>query len=148
MNLTKFLKGSAILLLFSSFVISCHDNDVIEKEEDNQDPDTEESINLALGKTVETRINSITGSGSNTEKANLMTDGDLTTYWESADSYKLSIHELHSNVFLESLPADNIHKIVFCNLDLRKKEPTDTASPFITSINSHLLCMYRASSRL
>ena len=45
MNLTKFLKGSAILLLFSSFVISCHDNDVIEKEEDNQDPDTEESIN-------------------------------------------------------------------------------------------------------
>ena len=69
MNLTKFLKGSAILLLFSSFVISCHDNDVIEKEEDNQDPDTEESINLALGKTVETRINSITGSGSNTEKA-------------------------------------------------------------------------------
>ena len=60
-NLTKFLKGSAILLLFSSFVISCHDNDVIEKEEDNQDPDTEESINLALGKTVETRINSITG---------------------------------------------------------------------------------------
>lgn len=91
MNLTKFLKGSAILLLFSSFVISCHDNDVIEKEEDNQDPDTEESINLALGKTVETRINSITGSGSNTEKANLMTDGDLTTYWESADSYKHSI---------------------------------------------------------
>ena len=90
-NLTKFLKGSAILLLFSSFVISCHDNDVIEKEEDNQDPDTEESINLALGKTVETRINSITGSGSNTEKANLMTDGDLTTYWESADSYKHSI---------------------------------------------------------
>ena len=91
MNLTKFLKGSAILLLFSSFVISCHDNDVIEKEEDNQDPDTEESINLALGKTVETRINSITGSGSNSEKANLMTDGDLTTYWESADSYKHSI---------------------------------------------------------
>lgn len=65
-----------------------------------------------------------------------------------SDSYKVSIHELHSNVFLESLPADNIHKIVFCNLDLRKKEPTDTASPFITSINSLLLCMYRASSRL
>ena len=38
-----------------------------------------------------------------------------------SDSYKVSIHELHSNVFLESLPADNIHKIVFCNLDLRKK---------------------------
>ena len=78
MNLTKYLKGSAILLLFSSyiflpffhlindissFIISCHDNDVIEKEEDGQRPDTEETVNLALGKTVETRINSIAGSG-------------------------------------------------------------------------------------
>jgi len=40
-NLTKYFKGSAILLLFSSFIISCHDNDVIEKEEDGQSPDTE-----------------------------------------------------------------------------------------------------------
>ena len=31
------MKGSAILLLFSSFVISCHDNDVIEKEEDKKE---------------------------------------------------------------------------------------------------------------
>ncbi len=68
-NLTKFFERKCnSFYCFPLFVISCHDNDVIEKEEDNQDPDTEESINLALGKTVETRINSITGSGSNTEK--------------------------------------------------------------------------------
>ena len=30
-----------------------------------------------------------------------------------SDSYKVSIHELHSNVFLEALPANNIHKIIF-----------------------------------
>ena len=59
MNLTKLLKGGTILLLFASFFVSCHDNGVIEKEEDNQEPEKEETINLALGKTVETRINSI-----------------------------------------------------------------------------------------
>ena len=63
-----------------------------------------------------------------------------------SDSYKVSIHELHSNVFLESLPANNIHKIVFCNLDLRKKEPTDTASPLFTSINSlYYVCTGQAA---
>lgn len=91
MNLTKLVGGGIILLLFASFMVSCHDNDVIEKEEEDQEPDTEETVNLALGKTVEARVNSITGSSSNTDKANLMTDGDLTTYWESADSYKHSV---------------------------------------------------------
>lgn len=90
MNLIKLLRPNIIFCLSALLFFSCHDDAVIDKEEDPE-PETEEIVNLALGKTVETRVNSMTGADSNTEKAGLMTDGDLTTYWESTDSYKHSI---------------------------------------------------------
>jgi chondroitin AC lyase len=47
--------------------------------------------NLAFGKTVTTRINSSTGDFSNNETANLITDGDVNTYWEATNNYKVSV---------------------------------------------------------
>ena len=64
-NLTKFLKGSAILLLFSSFVISCHDNDVIEKEEDNNSENAD---------ALEGKVFVITGSLSHFNNRNELKD--------------------------------------------------------------------------
>lgn len=74
-------------------MISCQDDEIIDsgnKDGDNQGTDTE-VVNLALGKTVETKVNDLNGQGSNPKMAGLITDGDSTTYWESADSYKHSI---------------------------------------------------------
>lgn len=93
MKLTELL-GRFFFIFLSSLAISCQDNGVIDQggneDDDNQEPDTE-VVNLALGKTVETRVNDLNGQGSNPKTAGLITDGDPTTYWESADSYKHSI---------------------------------------------------------
>ena len=92
MELIKFLRKSSWVFL-SLLMFSCQDNEVIDTgkdEEEEPEPDTE-VVNLALGKTVETKINDLNGAGSNPKAAALITDGDLTTYWESANSYKHSI---------------------------------------------------------
>ncbi|MDR3219789.1 MAG: discoidin domain-containing protein [Dysgonamonadaceae bacterium] len=47
--------------------------------------------NLAFEKTVTTRIESSTGAFSNNENAKLITDGDLDTYWEGTNNYKISV---------------------------------------------------------
>lgn len=92
MELTKLL-GRFFWIFLSFLAISCQDDEVIDpgnEDGDGQEPDTE-VVNLALGKTVETKVNDLNGQGSNPKMAGLITDGDSTTYWESADSYKHSI---------------------------------------------------------
>lgn len=92
MKMNNLLNG-VFIILCSLFMFSCQNDEVIEQDgnEDSQDPETEKVINLALGKSVETHLNDLNGNGSNPKDAALITDGDSTTYWESADSYKHSI---------------------------------------------------------
>ncbi len=49
------------------------------------------NVNLALNKSVSAKVNDMNGSSSNDEIAYRMTDGDATTWWESANSYKHSV---------------------------------------------------------
>ncbi len=48
-------------------------------------------VNIALNKVVTTRINNSSGAYSNNEYAYRITDGDLTTYWEGTNNYKISV---------------------------------------------------------
>ena len=91
MKLNNLLNG--IFIVSCSLLFSCQDDEGIEQDgnEGTQEPGTEEVINLALGKSVETHLNDLNGSGSNPKDAAFITDGDSTTYWESAESYKHSI---------------------------------------------------------
>lgn len=93
MKRIKVWKRFSFVFLFF-LACSCQNDEIVDQEvvdnDNNQEPDTE-VVNLALGKTVETKVNDLNGQGSNPKKADLITDGDPTTYWESADSYKHSI---------------------------------------------------------